>query len=147
MWKTSIRATTKLTSYYSTQFVFTPSSLVAGAGIGAAFSFISAHIAVTSNGGVFWQTILAENALQAALGQRNKVSIESVGSVTSQDCGNEDADSALSDECDLNSLHVVLDANVKVIDQNDTKLKKVAKFKTMSNSFDKKVLEEAPWFI
>jgi len=108
--------------------------------LSGAFTYITAHMQVAADGGIFWQTILAENALQAALGQRNKIVCESAKDVELQFCGE------WMDDCPLDTKHVVLEADVTVVDRSDKKSRKVAKFKKLGEAqVFGGVKEEAPW--
>ena len=109
--------------------------------LSGAFPYIIAHMAVSAEGGIFWQTILAENALQAALGQRNKVICESSKDVDLQFCGEDTAG-----ECSIDSRHCVLEADITIVDKTNRRARKVAKFRVQSDSFDTNFhTEEAPW--
>jgi pyrimidine deaminase RibD-like protein len=114
--------------------------------LAGAFQWVSAHMAVEAMGGKFWQLMLAENAVQAAVGPRSKVKVfADQEDISLEYCDQPDADK----DCVLSIAGrpvrlVRLDCRVALVDDSRPREFSIAKTRKM----DRKTLtEEAPWFL
>lgn len=111
-----------------------------------AFQSVSAHLAVDARGGVFWQQMLAERAVQGACGPESRVKVFASDddiSLEFCDAPNEDGDCVLTKD-GLPVRHVRLDCRVALVDRDRPREFVIAPTKRI----DKKVIEEeAPWFL
>ena len=110
-----------------------------------AFQWISAHLAVDAVGGRFWQLMLAENAVQAAVGPQSQVKIFSDQSDLSLEyCDNPEAEDDCSMTIDGRPVrHIRLDCRVALMSEKRPRELVMAK----TEVFNKVVEEEAPWFL
>jgi pyrimidine deaminase RibD-like protein len=110
-----------------------------------AFQWISAHLAVDAVGGRFWQLMLAENAVQAAVGPTSKCRIFcDQNDLSLEYCDNDAADDDCSMTIDGRPVrHIRLDCRVALVDPDRPRELVMAK----TAVFNKVVEEEAPWFL
>mmetsp|Transcript_22233 Transcript_22233/g.24596 ORF Transcript_22233/g.24596 Transcript_22233/m.24596 type:complete len:143 (+) Transcript_22233:93-521(+) len=114
--------------------------------LAGAFQYVSAHLAVDAMGGRFWQTMLAERALQAACGSEQKVKVyadQEDLSLEYCDEGEVDSDCVLTVDGQP-VRHVRIDCRVALVGRGPRK--KIVSSKTAVLS-RKRLIEEAPWFL
>jgi len=118
-----------------------------------AFQWVSAHLAVDSNGGKFWQLMLSERCVQAACGSERNVKIfaENEG-ISLEYCDDVAAETGCNFMVDGRPIrHVRLDCRVALVDESkvETQKKKKKTKKSPESGFIRKHLveEDAPWFL
>lgn len=113
--------------------------------LAGAFQWISAHLAVDAVGGRFWQLMLAENAVQAAVGPQSQVKIFSDQSDLSLEyCDNPAAEDDCSMTIDGRPVrHIRLDCRVALMDESRPRELVMSK----TAVFNKVMEVEAPWFL
>eukprot|EP00529_Nitzschia_sp_RCC80_P014537 CAMPEP_0113477298 /NCGR_PEP_ID=MMETSP0014_2-20120614/20133_1 /TAXON_ID=2857 /ORGANISM="Nitzschia sp." /LENGTH=740 /DNA_ID=CAMNT_0000370383 /DNA_START=71 /DNA_END=2293 /DNA_ORIENTATION=+ /assembly_acc=CAM_ASM_000159 len=114
--------------------------------IDGAFQWVSAHLAVDASGGKFWQQMLAERAVQGAVGPESRVKVfAGEGDISLEYCDTSDGDGDCVLTVDGQPVrHVRLDARVALVDNNRPREFVIAPTKRL----DRKVIEEeAPWFL
>lgn len=114
--------------------------------LAGAFQWVSAHLAVSAQGGRFWQLMIAENAVQAACGPRSKVKVFA----DQEDISMEYCDTVgVDDDCVLSVegkpvRHVRLDCRIALVDEERPREFNIAKTQKMN---PKVLVEQAPWFL
>lgn len=114
--------------------------------IDGAFQWVSAHLAVDAQGGKFWQQMLAERAVQGAVGPESRVKVfAGQGDISLEYCDTLDDDGDCVLTVDGKPIrHVRLDARVALVDNDRPREFVIAPTKRL----DRKVIqEEAPWFL
>jgi hypothetical protein len=114
--------------------------------LAGAFQWVSAHLAVDAKGGKFWQLMLAERAVQGAVGPESKVKVFSgQEDISLEYCDQPEADSDCTLTVDGKPVrHVRLDCRVALVDADRPREFVLANTKL----FDRHVIEEeAPWFL
>ena len=114
--------------------------------IDGAFQWVSAHLAVDAQGGKFWQQMLAERAVQGAVGPESRVKVfAQQGDISLEYCDTPGADGDCVLTVDGRPIrHVRLDARVALVDDDRPREFVIAPTKRL----DRKVIEEeAPWFL
>lgn len=109
-----------------------------------AFQWVSAHLAVDSNGGKFWQLMLAERCVQAACGPEKQVKIfaESEG-ISLEYC--DEAEQDCNFTVDGRPIrHVRLDCRAALVNESRMQPRKKTALRTLNQKFTE---EDAPWFL
>ena len=109
-----------------------------------AFQSISAHIAVGGEGGIFWQTIVAEQCVQGACGARSRIEVKSNGDISLEYCdeGSDDEGCVVTRE-GHRVRHVRLDCDIKLVDE--LCFKPFVRRTGIPSGESKEV--EGPWFL
>jgi hypothetical protein len=114
--------------------------------LAGAFQWVSAHLAVDAAGGKFWQLMLAERAVQGAVGPESKVKVFSgQEDISLEYCDQPEADSDCTLTVDGKPVrHVRLDCRVALVDSERPREFVIANTKLLDRHI---IEEEAPWFL
>lgn len=114
--------------------------------LAGAFQWVSAHLAVSAQGGRFWQLMMAENAVQAACGPQSKVKVfADQEDISMEYCDQADMDTDCVLTIDGRPIrHVRLDCRIALVDETRPREFSVAETQQLNH---KVLVEQAPWFL